>query len=141
MKEYNAKQVNVSLAGKNLNGGYADGTFFIVRRSTPSFTKKVGTDGEVTRSRTNDRTGEFEIHLMQGSDDNDWLSALFLLDENSENGAGVGALSCEDKNGTTLHFAANAWLTEWPEANFDREAGPRVWKGECEFLENYISGY
>lgn len=141
MKEYNANQVNVSLAGKALTGGYADGVFFTVRRSTATFTKKVGTDGEVTRSRSNDRTGEFEIRLMASSEDNAWLSALFNLDENSENGAGVGALSCEDLNGTTLHFAKSAWLTEWPEESFDREVGEVVWKGECELLEQYIGGY
>lgn len=141
MKHYNATQVNVSLAGKTLTGGYDDGTFFVIKRKGPSYTSKVGSDGEVVRSKTNDLRGEFEIHLMQSSIDNDWLSALFILDENAENGAGVGALSCEDKNGTALHFAKNAWLTEWPEAEFGREAGPRVWKGECDLLENFIGGY
>lgn len=140
MKHYSVGQVNVSLAGKVLGGGYDEGSFFVVRRKSPSFSSKVGADGEVTRSSMKDRRGEFEIRLMQTSADNDWLSALFLLDENSENGAGVGALSCEDMNGSSLHFAKNAWLTEWPEADFAAEAGPRIWKGECELLENFVGG-
>lgn len=141
MKHYNANQVNVSLAGKTLSGGgLADGLFFMVKRKTESFTSKAGSDGEVTRSKTNDKRGEFEIHTMQTSDDNAWLSGLLALDENTENGAGVGALSCEDKNGTSLHFAQNAWLTGPPECPYGREADERVWKGECDLLDSFVGG-
>jgi hypothetical protein len=47
--------------------GYADGTFVQVDPSGDSFAKKVGADGEVARSMSNDNTHTVVITLLQSS--------------------------------------------------------------------------
>ena len=107
-KEYNSDQVNISIAGFPIVGGYADGVFLEMEFVNPAFVLTKGTDGEGTRSRSNDRSATIKIHLMQGANGNAVLSALHSLDLLSPNGAGVGAFQVVDQNGTTIYFAEHA---------------------------------
>ena len=54
-KTYDADQVSVLINGIELKG-YADGEFLRIEQEGADFTDVVGTDGEVTRSKTNDRS-------------------------------------------------------------------------------------
>src|SRR5690554_3705243 len=96
MREYRSDQVNISLAGYPIQGGYADGVFLEIEYAEPAFALTKGTDGEGTRSRTNNRSATIRIHLMQGAEGNSVLSALHNLDLQAQNGAGVGAFQVED---------------------------------------------
>ncbi len=126
LKEYDPDQIVVIFAGI-LMKGYADGSFVTLEEANPRFTKKVGTDGTVTRSKVLDRSGKCTIKLMQSSECNDQLSAIAIQDQIAPNGAGVGALEIKDLNGTSLHHAAEAWIAEVPKPDWDKEAGAREW--------------
>src|ERR1700749_3276998 len=82
--------------------GFADGTFVRVRPKSDGFTSRVGSDGLVSHSRSNDPRREVAFILEERSSSNDLLSALHNADLVAPNGAGVGALLLQDLNGRLL---------------------------------------
>lgn len=139
MREYDPDQIVVTFAGI-LCKGYADGSFVTLEEAQPRFTKKVGTDGEVTRSKVLDRSGKCTIKLMQSSEVNDQFSAIAQADLLAPNGAGVGALEIRDIFGTSLHHAAEAWIAEVPKPDWDKEATAREWVIEFASIESLHGG-
>lgn len=139
-KEYDADQIAMAVGLIPISGGWADGKFCSIKRVSAMFTDKAGTDGEVTRSKTNDRRAEVQISLMQSSDCNNLLSAVAILDENTSNGGGVGTCIIKDLSGKTAFFAAKAWISEMPESDFDREAGTRTWIIRCANAIWFVGG-
>lgn len=140
---YNPDQVSVVFAGIGIDpgagpGGYADGDFVTIEQDTDDFTDVAGTDGQVTRAKSSDGRATITIRLMQSSKTNPLLSALNQLDKNTPNGAGVGALMVRDKNGTSLHVAAEAWIAKAPAITYGREATAREWKLRCANLVNFV---
>lgn len=140
LKIYDSKEVTVVVAGIPINSGYADGEFIKIEQSDQDFNVVVGTDGEVTRSKTNNRHAKISIILMQSSDGNNLLTALNTLDVNATNGAGVGPLLIKDMQGTSLYTAAKCWIAKPPDVSFDREAKPREWLIECDYLVRVDGG-
>jgi hypothetical protein len=140
LKIYDADQVTVILASIPIDSGYADGEFLSIEQDTDDFTDVVGTDGEVTRSKTNDRRATITLTLMQSSGGNAVLSALNNLDVNTPGGAGVGTLLVRDKQGTSLYAASKCWIAKPPTATFGREAGSREWKIRCADLKRLDGG-
>lgn len=136
LKTYNFTDVAVIFGTRALSG-FAEGGVNVTR-AEDSFTDSVGADGEVSRSRTNDRRGNVEITLQQTSDSNDFLSESIVADENS--GAGVKALTIKDNNGTTLAFAAEAWVIKPADSPMARESGDRVWTIRCASLDLFVGG-
>ncbi len=139
-KVYDADQVRISIAGIPIAGGYADGEFCRIERETEAFTDVVGTDGEVTRSKTKDNRATVTVLLMQTSDSNLLLSALHNTDKLTSGGAGVGPLLIEDGNGITLHEAAQCWIQNSPDVSYDREPTAREWIIRCANLFDITAG-
>lgn len=127
MKTYDADQVSVAIAGIPIDGGYADGEFVRIENNEDAFTMVVGTDGKVTRSKTNNHTATVTLILMQSATANAALSALYNIDINAPNGAGIGPLLIADQGGTALYTAAKCWIQKPPNVSFDRAATPREW--------------
>ncbi len=125
-KFYDADQITVAIAGIPITG-YADGEFLTIAQETDAFTDVVGTDGEVTRSKTKDYRATIGLKLMQSSDSNDLLSALYNTDRLASNGAGVGAFLVRDRNGRALYTGDACWIQKAPDVSFDREATDREW--------------
>jgi hypothetical protein len=138
-KYYDADQITVSVAGIPL-GGYAEGEFLRIEQESDDFEDVVGTDGEVTRSKTNDTRANVTILLMQSSDSNDLLSALSNTDRRAPNGAGVGAFLVRDRNGRALYTGAASWVKRPPNATFDRTATAREWQIRVANLERFDGG-
>lgn len=126
LRLYHPDEIFCSLAGIPISG-YADGEMIRIEPEGPAFDDVVGTDGEVTRSKTNDDRHTVTIRLMQSSPVNDLLSTLHLLDKNAPGGVGVGVFVCRDKQGTTLHSAEKAWISKSPDSSFDRIPTVREW--------------
>ena len=125
MKDYDSSRVTVTF-GPNLLTGFAKGSR--VEITFPDqFTKQVGSDGEVMRSKSNDGTAQVKIKLAQTSFSNDALSAVYSADRLAPFGVGVLPLMILDLNGTTLFAAPQAWITKLPDASFDSDAGSREW--------------
>jgi hypothetical protein len=118
--------------------GLAEGTFIKASRASDTYSKQVGSDGEVCRSRSRDKSGEVTLTLMQSSSFNDVLSAAAEADELA--GTGVGALFIKDLRGKTLLSASNAWIRKPAEIEFAKEAGNREWVFDCADLEFVVGG-
>jgi hypothetical protein len=131
--EYDADQIRLNGWGYSISkgigqSGYADGLFCKIKPDGPSFTTKRGTDGFITRSKTNNYLVEIELHIAQAnSATNDFLSSLLATDEQNPNGAGVGTFNMEDLAGTSLLSCGYAWVAGFAEQDFAREPEDRTW--------------
>ncbi len=140
-KIYDADQVAITIAGIPINGGYADGEFCRIERETEAFVDVVGTDGEVTRSKSGDNRATVTILLMQTAAANALLAALHTADKLAKNGAGVGPLLIKDLNSdTTIHSSPECWVQSSPNVSYGREAGPREWPIRCSNLIDFVGG-
>ena len=136
---YDASEITVSLGGVPLHG-FADGAFCRIEEEGDAFTDQAGADGEVVRSKSNDRRATVTIILQQSSDSNDYLSALYAADRASPNGAGVGALIVRDRNGRSVYTSGQTWIRKGPTAEFGKEAGNREWVLRCAKLLPFAGG-
>jgi hypothetical protein len=127
MKVYDANEVTLVVGGILVDRGFADGSFVTLSMVSDAFSDVIGTDGEVTRSKTNDNRAEVKVKLMQSSEINDALSALHELDKLAGNGAGVGPFYLADRQGTSVYSAESCWISKAPDVDFDRQAGAREW--------------
>lgn len=126
-KVYDADQVTVVLANIPIDSGYADGEFLRIEQDSNDFSDYVGTDGEVTRSKTNDRRATITLILAQSSTGNAILSALNNLDREASGGAGIGTMLIRDKQGTSIYTASKCWIAKPPNVTFGRETSTREW--------------
>ena len=127
-----ADQFRIAVAGIPISNGagasgYADGQFLKVSQNADGFLTVVGTDGTVVRSKSNNRLVDIELSLLQSSVSNTALSALYFLDSNQANGAGIGSFVCEDLSGTTLILCTRCWIQKPADVTLNRSAEPRVW--------------
>lgn len=130
LRVYDPTEISVIFAGISLQG-FADGEFVKIEQETDSFADVVGTDGEVSRSKTSDKRATVTISLMQTSTSNDLLSAIATLDQIAPGGAGVGVLYIRDRLGRALFTSAEAWIAKVPDVSLDREPTKRDWKFRC----------
>jgi len=107
--------------------GFADDEAIAVEPMSDAFEEVVGVDGEVARSKSNDRRIKVTVKLLQTSTTNAAFSAIHNTDLNSQNGAGVGAFSLKDLQGGTIVEGPQAWIKSMPAASFARTAKSREW--------------
>ncbi|MGL4861229.1 MAG: phage structural protein [Enterobacteriaceae bacterium] len=136
---YKGDQVYVSV-GPVLLSGFGEGGAITVKREGDLYSKKVGIDGSVARARNADKTGSVEIKLLQTSKANDELSALFYVDNFTEDGSPVLSITVLDGSGRTLCYAGQAWLKTLPTLSFGKEIGERTWAFDCADLKVYVGG-
>ncbi len=136
---YDFDQYIISFNGIPIEG-FANGTAVSLTPEGPLFNDDVGVDGQVTRTKNNDNRWTCTFSLMQTSSSNPLLSAVALLDSNSPNGAGVGALLIKDLNGTTVFVGAQAWIQKWPELTLERTPTARDWEIRIGQGEPFIGG-
>lgn len=138
VKTYDPKAVIITFKGIPLSG-FADGEFVSVVPSSERFTKIVGADGDVSRSKSNDKTHEVSITLQQTSLSNDYLSSQVIADDVAN--LGKGPLKIADLNGTTVWLWTEAWIRQPPDSAFDKTITERTWvfdTGQVT-IENYGS--
>lgn len=136
MKNYNFKDVSLVIGTRRIKG-FAEGSEIKTARDEDSFKKTVGADGEVARSKTNNRSGTIEFELMSTSEDNAYLQNLVNIDENS--GQGIVPSKIIDKSGTELEFAAQSWIRKPADRSRGPETGKRTWTIDCASLD-FIGG-
>jgi hypothetical protein len=135
---YSADQVIVTVGGVIVSG-FADGDFITAQYDEDRFTKMVGADGEVGRSKNPSRAGNIEITLAASSRANDELSALFNLDSLAGVDAPI-AIAVSDLSGRTVIGASKGWIKSAPEVTFGKEIGERVWVLDCADLQMFVGG-
>jgi hypothetical protein len=134
---YDPKQVAIIFGGFSLSG-FADGSFVTVERNEDAFTLQMGTDGEGTRSKSNNKSGRVTVRLMQSSESNAILSGIAKSDELSN--SGVQPLMVKDNSGASLYVAEQSWIVKMPSAEYDREASEREWIIETDSLQMFEGG-
>lgn len=107
--------------------GFAEDEAIAVEQVSDAFEDVVGVDGEVARSKSNDKRVKVTVKLLQTSLTNAALSAIHQTDLNAPNGAGVGAFSLQDLNGKTIVEGPQAWIKSMPPSTFARTAKSREW--------------
>ena len=139
-KVYDADQVSMVFMSIPVSSGYDDGTFLEIEQNEDDFKVKVGTDGETTRSKTNNHNADIKVHLMQSSDGNAAFSTINNLDKLAPNGTGIGPMLVRDRSGTSLYTAAHCWIQKPPDVTFAREPSDRVWTLHCSDLVRFDGG-
>jgi hypothetical protein len=125
--------------GTILVSGYASGTFIKASRSEDQFSKDVGAQGDVTRVRNRDKSGEVTVTLQAGAPCNDLLSAAALFDDTT--GLGFAPLFLKDLNGTTICEANIAWIKKPADVERSSEASNTEWTFECAQLFMHVGGF
>lgn len=132
VKTFDPKQVSV-IVGVRPVSGFADGTFVTATRDEDAFSKKVGADGEVARTKSNNRTGSVVVTIMQTSKDNDFFSGL-------EAAGTVVPIFIRDASGRTLVAAEEAWVKKVADVEFGKESGDRAWTFDCGDIQSFVGG-
>jgi hypothetical protein len=135
---YDPAQVVVTW-GPYLLSGFMDGTFINVQRDEDAFFKKIGADGEVSRTRNRNRGGSATFTLKHTSSSNDALSAEAVNDELL--GTGIYPLLVKDLFGTTLRHAPHAWVKKVADAEFAKEESGREWILDCDQILGTVGGH
>lgn len=130
--------LNVLTFGGIPIGGYADGTFITAVRSSDSFVKSTGAQGETTRAKSNDRSGEITVTLQQSSPSNDVFSGFAQLDENSN--TGIRPVMLKEINGTTKVGGAEAWVRKPSDVGRAKEVGNTEWIIDVANMDTFVGG-
>lgn len=138
-KSYASDEVELVIGPYPITNGRADGDFVSVEYNNDFHTISVGTDGEVTRSKVNDRSATITITLQQTSDANDLLTSVWADDLNSPGGNPVAFL-LRDSNGRSLFAAEKCWVQTAPSATYGRDAGTREWVLQTNNLVAFFGG-
>jgi len=129
IKNYDPSRVSVSWGPINITG-FAEGTFVEAERDEDGFTKYVGSQGEVCRTRNLNKSGKVTVTLMATSPINDLIDLYASVDEDLGLG-GVWPLRINDFNGYLRVSATEAWVMKKPKAERAKEAGTVVWVFDC----------
>ncbi|MFC3227331.1 phage structural protein [Marinibaculum pumilum] len=138
VKTYDPRDVQVIIGGFSMTG-YADGTYVSVTSDEAAYNKTIGADGEVSRARTNNRSGTMTLTLKQTSASNDVLTGFAIADETA-NGGVFPAMVKEVGSGRTLLFAAAAWIQQWPDVGYSKEIGNREWTIALATIDRFVGG-
>lgn len=118
--------------------GLAEDSAIEATRDADAYTKYVGVDGEVTRSKSRNKSGSVKIKLAGSSAYNDIFSALASADE--LNDEGVVPIALKDLKGSSTAFAGQAWVKKIPGRTVGKEVGEVEWEFDCSVLNLFIGG-
>ena len=124
IKTYDAKKVIINYGGAPIRG-FNDGDFISIKATSDRWTKKVGADGEVARSRSNDETSEVTLSLSQTSPANSVLTAFMEADRLSNRG--VLPLTMVDVISGMTFFWPQAWIKKVPDITRGKELKNTDW--------------
>lgn len=121
---YDPKKVLV-MVGNHRVTGFAEDDMVKFKPLGDGFGIYSGSDGEVGRSVDPNQTFEVTISLATTSKSNDFFSNLHKLDRAT--GQGMAPITIKDLSGTTLFFAAQGWVVNYPEAGRGRNIDSQDW--------------
>jgi len=122
---YSAQNVTVTFLGKVLSG-FSDGDDAImVERNKPTMTQQIGIQGDGMYMQTSDKSGVVTLKLLQGCEENVFLSAKIAASEaggivsgpliitETGNDGQVTALKCVIEGMPKFQRGENAVPVEW----------------------------
>lgn len=123
---YSASDV-VIVAPIPLSEGLAEDTFLKITYPE-RFGDTRGVDGSVCRHSIKNHMADVEVTLKGFSVHNVELSAIHIIDIAAGNGAGIGAFSVLDPNGTSVFAGSRSWIAQPPELGFGEQRPDVTWK-------------
>ncbi len=134
---YDPSEVAVIVGGAIMQG-FADGTFVEVERDEQAYEKVTGADGETSRAKTNNKSGNITITLKQTSPSNDILSGIMIADE--ADNSGVVPVLIKDRLGNTVFASSAAWVQQMPSSAYSKEIEEREWVLDCAKIDAFVAG-
>lgn len=138
-KTYDPTKI-VMTFGAFVISGYAEGSMIECDRNVDTFSTTVGSQGDVVRNKSANRTGHITVNLLQSSASNGAFTAMAMADE-AITSAGIQPVLIKDLNGLTLWSAAEAWIKKPPAGSFDEKQKDRKWTIDCANLVFAEAGY
>jgi hypothetical protein len=140
-KRYDAAQMTLVFMGLLIDSGFADGEFLTIEQSAPDYEAVVGTDGQVGRSRSNNRHATIKVKLMSTSDGNTLMTILSNAGLAAKNGADIGPMLVRDRvSGTCTYTASACWIAKPPDVSYENKISMREWTLECADLVRLDTG-
>jgi hypothetical protein len=124
MHTYSPDKVNAQLGPVRM-AGFGPDTMIEIEFEADAYSKTVGADGEVARTKSSNQSGEIRVTLLQTSPTNALLSALFKRDQ--QNSTGVETFGLIDAFGRTVFTASKAWIKKQPVISYANEVEVREW--------------
>jgi hypothetical protein len=135
---FDSNEVSISFAGRDLAQSRADGDFVQLAFTTELYSMKAGADGEVTRSKNNDRSGKCTLTFLNTSESHRVLTALYNEAEASANGDDIAPLQVRSRSTGLAYHAEQAWISKHPDISFGKEVGDVAWEISYERLEPQV---
>lgn len=134
---YDPAQVALVACGIPVSG-FAKGTFITIEYNEEAFKLSIGSDGEGTRTRTNDNSARLTFVTTQTSASNPILSALHTLDKKTPSGDAIAPTLVKDNSGTTLAAMELSWIVKDAKIEFADESTGREWIVETDNLDQLV---
>ena len=122
---YSPTEVVFTLAGTTVSGWDS----ISIKRNSPPFKIVRGIRGKSARVKNNDTSATIEVILMSTSDTNQLFRNIVQQDELY--GSARIELTIKDTLGTEVFNSIDAYLTGYPETNYEVDISTRVWTIEC----------
>jgi len=132
---YNPKEVTMAF-GPHIVTGYADDSFISIDAAGDNVTKKVGCDGEISRSVLPDDTSIVKISLLQSSATNAFLQKK--VNQDRKTGDGMFPILIKDLKGGMLFSSDAAWVLKSASRTYGKESSNREWEihtGSSDLIE------
>ncbi len=137
MHTYNGNDVAVIIGGLEMSG-FGDDDFVSIENESDDWSDSVGVDGEVTRSKQNDRRATVTITVKNSSPVNTLLDGMRKADLLT--GLATVSILIKDLRGDATYFCRQAWIMRAPDTTFSRDAGDREWAFRCAELDRLDGG-
>lgn len=134
---YNPKKNKIIYGGRQLTG-FAEDDMITIKPLGDGMQIYSGADGEVGRSIDPNQTYEVTVSLATSSKSNDYLSSQFNKDRSTGNN--MLPLIIKDLSGSTMFFAKQAWVQNFPESKRGRKIDSQEWTFNTGQVENPIIG-
>lgn len=121
---YDPKKNIIIYGGRQLTG-FAENDMITIKPLGDGMQIYSGADGEVGRSVDPNRTFEVKVSLATSSKSNDYLSECYNKDRRT--GSYMLPLTIKDLSGSTLFFAKQAWVQNFPESKRGRKIDNQDW--------------
>lgn len=134
---YNPKK-NIIIYGAKQLTGFAEDDMITIKPLGDGMQIFSGVDGEVGRSIDPNSTYEVTVSLATSSKSNDYLSNCFNKDRKTGNN--MLPLIIKDLSGSTLFFAKQAWIKNFPESKRGRKISNQDWTFNTGQVDDPIIG-
>ena len=137
MRTYDFKKNKLIIGGLPIQG-FADGTGINFSRQEDLFSDVSGADGEMSRAKSNNRSGMLTITLSQTSPSNDYLS--FLHNQDETNNTGIRAALLKDFGGTSQVSSPAVYVKKFADIELGKEITGREWSILCADTKVNVGG-